>query len=278
MAFDGVPVAPGRRPGQRGPGPECQGIIGGGPHQAGKGIEREPRRGGHPLDLPDESDQVVGGNRGSRMVLGASVVLDGDRPAPQGIHQAARHGVTGHGEGDPRHQPFGPHRRVGQRHQRMERAPPRVGSEHVQSERPGQMDHDGALHGSHLRSDPGHLIVGRGDHQEVDAGSAADQRATAAERPAALEPTDRVERRHQRPAGTAGSDYSECGHETPFDVPAPCGCRSRQRIQVLPVTVYPRGQPHHQRPPASPRRPGREPARPVAPRRTSAGASGGGAR
>ena len=104
--------------------------------------------------------------------------------------------------------------------------------------------------------------------------AAAATGVAATERAPRLEAPHRVERRHQRPAGPARSDDTECGHETPFDVPAPRGCRSRQRILVLRLTVYPRRRPRHQRRPGRPRRPGPGPARPGGPARTGARASG----
>ncbi len=135
MALHGVPVTPGRRPGEGPTGSEREGVVGGGVDEPGEGLEGEVDGGGHPLDLPDEGHQMVGGDGGGGVVGRPALVLDGDGPPVEGLGHAPGHRVTGHGEGDARAQSLGPDLRGGQGHEGVERSASTVAVEHVEAER-----------------------------------------------------------------------------------------------------------------------------------------------
>ena len=160
MPFDGVPVATGGRAGQRRTGSERAGVVGGGPHEPGKGVEGEPGGGGHPLDLSDEGDEMVGGDRGGRVVGGAPLVVDDQGPAAQGPRPArSAIGSPATAKVMPDRRRSAPTAGVGQGHEGVERASPPVRGQHVEAQRSGQVEDDGALDGDHLRGHPGHLVV-----------------------------------------------------------------------------------------------------------------------
>ena len=138
-----VPVTPCGRSGEGLTRPQGQGVVGGGPHQAGEGVEGQPGRRRHPLHLPDEGHHMVGGDGCGGMVRGAVGVLDGHRPAPQSLGHRPGDRVAGHREGDPRPQSLGADGRGGQGNQRMERTPAWVGSEDLQPQRSGEVDDRG---------------------------------------------------------------------------------------------------------------------------------------
>src|ERR1700683_3427051 len=80
---------------------------------------------------------------------------------------------------------------------------------------------DGLDGGRHLRDG----VVGRGDHQDVDAARRAREVVVAPEE-TGEGPAARRERGGERPAGPAGTDDPDGVHLTSFGVPAPVGCRS----------------------------------------------------
>ena len=92
-----------------------------------KASRPSPADGRHPLDLADERHQVIGGDAGRRVVRGAVLVVDyHDRP-PSSPAELGRHGVAGHGEGDPAAQTDPADLGRGQRHEGVQRPPPAVG-------------------------------------------------------------------------------------------------------------------------------------------------------
>ena len=136
VAVDGLPVAPRRRAGQRlarARGTKASSVAARiRPAKASRG---SPADGRHPLDLPDEGDEVVGGDRGGRVVRGAAARRRRSiaRP-PRASARPDGHGVAGHGEGDARRQPTGADPGIGQRHQRVERSAPRMRGQDVQAQ------------------------------------------------------------------------------------------------------------------------------------------------
>ena len=197
MALDRVPVPTGSGTGQCPPGPEVDSVLEGGPHQVGEGVEGQPGRRRHPLDLPDERHHVVGGDGCGGMVRSPVPVLDRRRPSAQCGHHGAGHRVPGHGEGDPRPEALGAGGRAGQGHQGVERPPTGVGVEDIEPQRSREVDHDGRLDGDDRRGHPAHLVVRSGDDQQVDPGGGVMNRVVAAERAPRLEVPHGVERRHE---------------------------------------------------------------------------------
>ena len=66
---------------------------------------------------------------------------------PSSRGQLGGHRVAGHGEGDAAAQADPAHLGRGQGHERVQRGPAGMGGEHVEAERPRQVDHDGVGHG-----------------------------------------------------------------------------------------------------------------------------------
>ena len=280
VAVHRVPVAPGGRPGQGLAGPEGQGVVGGRPHQAGEGLERQPGGGGHPLHLADEGHQVVGGDGGGGVVGGP---VARRRPRPPGPPAPRPRGrVTGSpatAKVIPERSRSAPMAGLGSGTSGW--SEPRRGwpAEHVEPEGARQVDDRGGRPpGSTGGGHPGHLVVGGGDDQQVDPGGGIGQRVVPTERAPRLEAPDGVERRHQRPAGPARSDDTECGHETPFDVPAPEGAVRVRESWCCGSQCTHDGDLATSGGQVGLVRPGPGPARPAGPARTAAPATGGGAR
>jgi len=151
-----------------------------------------------------------------------------------------------------------------------------VPGEDVEPERARQVDDGGGGHGTDPGGHLGDDVVRGGDEQDVDPVGGVDRRAVTPPGAQRAIAPDSLEGCHQRPAGTARSEYTECGHETSFDVPAPEGCRSLQEIQELLLRHYPPRAPRRQRGPGRRRPPGPGPTPPTGPARTAAPATGGG--
>src|SRR5665213_1665503 len=83
------------------------------------------------------------------------------------------------------------------------------------------MDDDGPGHRGHLGRHLGHCPIGCGDDQHVDTPSGVDRIASAPVGLPYLIAPSGTQRRHQRPTGSTRTDDTDCGHQTPFDVPAP---------------------------------------------------------
>ena len=149
MALDGGPVAPGHRTGEGGGGAQLGHVVEGDPHQVEVGLEGHAGAGGDPLDLTEQGDQVVRGDRRGGVVGGPVGVGDGERAAPevgdQRLDQRQGLGrVAGHREPGPGAQPAGADLGVGQRHERVHGGPARVRRQHVEAERAGQVGDDRA--------------------------------------------------------------------------------------------------------------------------------------
>ncbi len=162
-------VAARRGAGQGGDGPQLGGVGERGAGQAEERVEVEAGRDRDPLHLAHERHQVVGGDARRGVIGGAGFVVDDhDRP-PEHTGELGGHRVTGHGEGDPAAQADPAHLGRGQRHERVQRRPAGMGGEHLEPERPRQVDDHGGRVGLDARRHLGDGGIGGRDHEDVDA-------------------------------------------------------------------------------------------------------------
>ena len=225
MPTQRVPVTSHRRPGQGPPRPERSHVVDRRPGQGQEGLEIEPGRRGHPLDLAQEGHHVVGRDAGGSVVGGPIGVVHLDHTSTQGECHPAGHGLAAHGEGHAGGQTGGPDDGVRKRDQRMEGGPAGVRRQRLEPEGPRQVQDGRPRLRGHRGGDGGHYIVGRGDDQDIYPGCGEGEVIMTTEESDDI-PTERRKRCSQRRSGPPGTDDTDGLHETPFGVPAPLGCRS----------------------------------------------------
>jgi len=174
-------VAAGGGPGQGPIRTEGGDVVDRCPHQTEERLAGHTGGGAHPLGLSEQGHQVVGGDARGGVISGPIVVSHGEPLAAEGVHDRAHERIAGEREPRPP-QPLGAQLRIGESDEGVNRRTPGMTAEDVQAQRPGEVSDDGALDGLDAGGNTGDRRIGRGDDEDVDAGSSAGGVVVAAER------------------------------------------------------------------------------------------------